>query len=797
VNGGGVARLERLLFARRGLVLLGFALVTLFMALQAAQLRIQAGFEKLLPLEHPYIKTFLRYGDEFGGANRLLIGLRARQGDMFTAEFFHRLKALTDEVFFLPGVNRPTVRSVVTPNVRFIEIVEGGFSGGNVVPADFTGTTAQLATVRENILKAGLVGRMVADDFSAALVSAELLEVDPATGERLDYIDVAHRLERKIREPFVDEQFDVHIIGFAKIVGDIADGAAGVVLFFGIAIVITAALVYLFTHSAQLTVLPLACSLVAVIWGLGLLRLLGFGLDPMTILVPFLVFAIGVSHGVQVVTAVAAQIGGGASAADAARAAFRRLIVPGAVAVITSTIGFFTLLVIDIDMVQELALTAGLGVAVMILTSLLLLPVLLSYLRYPAHLRERLDRAAHAREPFYRALAVVTRPAWSYTLLAVAAVVVGLAAHEARNVRVGDLQKGVPELRRDSRYNRDADFITAHFSIGVDMLTVIVETFADACVEHDVMAEIDRFAWHMENVPGVQSVMSMPQVVKIINAGWNEGSLKWRVLPRKSQTMVQSVSWVETSTGLLNRDCSAMPVILFIRDHRAETIATVVSAVKAYAAENDSPRHRFVLATGNGGVTAATNQVVEEAQMPMMFWVYGAVIILCLGSLRSVRGMLGVVLPLALVSVLCNALMSVLEIGLKVSTLPIAALGVGLGDDYGIYIFSRMKEDLQRGVDLSTAFLDTLRVTGSAVLVTGLTLAIGVSTWIFSALQFQADMGLLLAFMLFTNMLGALILLPAIARVLFPRRHPGRLPLGAAPRPAELRAQLGARDAQE
>lgn len=204
----------------------------------------------------------------------------------------------------------------------------------------------------------------------------------------------------------------------------------------------------------------------------------------------------------------------------------------------TSTIGFFTLLVIDIDMVQELAVTAGLGVAVMIFTSLLLLPVLLPYLHYPPILRDRLDRAARRREPLYRALAAVTRPASSYVILAGAVVLVG--ALEARNVRTGDLQAGVPELRPDSRYNRDTAFIISHFSIGVDILTVVVESFPDACMEHDVMAEIDRFAWHMENVPGVQSALSMPQVLKVINAGWNEGSLKWRVLPRDSRTMVQS-----------------------------------------------------------------------------------------------------------------------------------------------------------------------------------------------------------------------------------------------------------------
>lgn len=761
-------RLERLLFARRGVVLTLFVAATLFLGWRASGLHVDAGFEKLLPLEHPYIQTFLDYREEFGGANRLLIAFEAREGDIFTAEFLARFKALTDEVFFLPGVNRASVRSMVTPNVRFIEIVEGGFTGGNVMPADFRPTEEGLAEVRENVLRAGIVGRLVANDFTAAMVTAELLEMDPATGERLDYLEVARRLEERVRKPFVDEHFDVHIIGFAKMIGDIADGAAGVVAFFGLAFVITMALVFAFTRSVRLTLLPLLCSIVAVVWDLGLLTVLGFGLDPMTILVPFLVFAIGVSHGVQMVNAVSAELARGSDAPAAARTAFRRLLVPGSIALVTDTIGFLTILLIDIGIIRELAITSSLGVGVIILTNLLLLPVLLSYLRFPEGFRDRLARAAEGRERLWHGFEGVTRPRGAATALVVAGALLAVGLVGARGLRIGDLQAGVPELRPDSRYNRDAAFISEHFSIGVDLLSVIVETVPNGCIEYDVMSAIDRFEWQMANVPAVQSTMSMPQVAKVLNAGWNEGALRWRILPRNSQTMVQATSWIETSTGLLNRDCSAMPVILFTEDHKAQTIERITGAATAWAGEHDSPRHRFRLATGNVGVMAATNEVVSAAQVPMLLWVYAAVVTLSLVTFRSVRATLCIVLPLGLVSVFCYALMAFLEIGLKVSTLPVAALGVGVGVDYGIYIFSRMQTALRAGESLVEAYRDTLRVTGSAVLITGLTLGIGVSTWTLSALQFQADMGLLLAFMLFTNMLGALFLLPALARVLFP-----------------------------
>ncbi|WP_282608105.1 RND family transporter [Pelagibius sp. Alg239-R121] len=763
-----LAKIEELIFGHRKIILGFFLLATLFMGYQTSLLRIDAGFEKQLPLRHPYMQTFIQHKEEFGGANRLLIAVRAKDGDIFTPAFFSAMKAVTDEVFFLPGVNRSTVRSIYTPNVRFIEIVEGGFSGGNVIPAEFKPTPEYLAEVRENILKSGVVGRLVANDFSTAMVSAQLVEIDPATGQRLDYLKVAEQLEARIRDKYVDEDVDVHIIGFAKAVGDIANGALGVILFFGIAFVITAAIVYLFTHSLRMTLLPLFCSLVAVVWNMGLLTLFGFGLDPMSILVPFLVFAIGVSHGVQMINAVGAEVFDGADNLSASRTAFRRLLLPGGVALLSDTIGFLTILLIEIRIIQELAVTASLGVMVIILTNLILLPILLSYVTLGDSYRKRMHEGAKRREPLWRLLAKVADPKVALGSIVCALLLLAWGLYEAPNLKIGDIHAGVPELRQDSRYNRDTAVITERFSIGVDVITTIVETVPDGCIEHDIMDRIDRFQWQMANVPGVQSTISMPQVAKVINAGWNEGNLKWRILPRNPQTMVQAVSSIETSTGLLNKDCSVLPVLIFTEDHKAETIARVIEAVKAFAEENNSDRHTFRLATGNVGVMAATNEVVQAAQTEMLLWIYAAIIVLCFATFRSWRATLCIVLPLSLVSVLGYAVMSLLGIGLKVSTLPVAALGVGIGVDYGIYIFSRFRTLLNEGgLGLHDAYEETLRVTGNAVLVTGLTLAISVSTWAFSALKFQADMGVLLAFMFLANMLGALLLLPSLAFVVY------------------------------
>jgi len=766
---GTLERLSQGLFRHRKWVLAAFILMSGYFIWCASKTRVDAGFTKQLPLTHEYIQTFLEYREEFGGANRVLISFTLEDGDIFTPRFFELLREATDEAYYIPGVDRAQVTSIWTPNVRFVEIVEDGFAGGNVVPADFQGSAEDLQTVRANIVKSGRLGQLVASDFSGAIISAQLLEVDPNTGEKLDYMEVAYYLETTFRKAYERKGRDiglrVGIIGFAKVIGDVRDGAANVIFFFFVSLLITAVFVYFYAQSKRLAGLTVLTAIIAVAWQLGLLHLLGYGIDPMSILVPFLVLAIGVSHGVQMVRSFREGFFSGLDSREAARSAFVQLLVPGSTALATDLIGFITIFAIPIPMVQELAITASLGIFTLFFTNLLLLPILLSYVTLEAGVHDRIAQRHQWTDRFWSMVAGVARPGPSLAVIAVAALLAWMGFSEARQVRIGDLSHGVPELRETSRYNQDSALIAERFNIGVNIITVICESVPDSCVNYSVMENIDRLAWHLENVPGVQSVASLPSVAKTINQGFNEGNPKWHILPRHPAVLSQAISPVDTSSGLLNADGSVMPVYVFLADHRAETISRVVAAVKSFREAENADIVDFRLATGNVGVMGATNEVVSAAQFPMLLYVFGAVISLCLLSFRSWRAAVCIVLPLALVSLLAYALMSQLQIGLKVSTLPVVALGVGVGVDYGIYLFFRLRSRLHEdSLTLQEALVQTLKQTGSAVVFTGITLAIGVSTWIFSELKFQADMGLLLTFMFFFNMLGAILVLPAIAR---------------------------------
>ena len=764
---------EAQLFRSRLMVLVIFLLVSIFLLFQASQIKLDAAFTKHIPLNHSYMKTYLKHRANFGGANNVLISVCDSSGDVFNPEFFTALKGVHDKLFFIPGVDRIQVKSLFSPSTRFVEIVEDGFAGGPVIPADFKPDERGLAIVKGNIEKAGIVGSIVADDYSCSMVKTSLMEIDPNTGEKLDSIVLAAQLENDIRGEFEKGNISVHIIGFTKMVGDVAQGAKGVVTFFGIAIAITTLMVFWFCRSIALTVLPITCSLIAVVWQLGMLSTIGFGLDPMSILVPFLVFAIGVSHGVQMINSVSKMVNNGKTSKEAAQLSFRVLLVPGGIALLSDTVGFMTLLSIDIGIIRELAITASLGVAMIILTNLVLLPLLVSYIHVPRNEQKENKTKASSTEKtdgiWHFMSAFATRKS-ALVILIVTALLYVVGYQKAQNMKIGELHAGAPSLHEVSRYNQDTFLITDKYAISVDYMSVIIETNADACTYYDYMDVIDRFQWRMENIQGVQSAVSLASIAKIVNAGYNEGNPKWRALSRNQQTLVQSIARVPSSSGLLNSDCSVMPVILFLEDHKAETINRVVDAAKLVGAELGNDNLAFKLASGPVGVMAATNEAVEAAQIPMMLYVYGAVIILCLLSFRSLRATIAVVVPLYVVSTLAQWLMTELNIGLTVSTLPVIALGVGIGVDYGIYILSTMSVKLRNGASVQSAYFDALKERGSAVLITGVTLAIGVSTWFFSDLKFQVDMGILLTFMFLVNMIAAVLVLPAIAAFLWPER---------------------------
>ena len=882
-----VLKIENIFFKNRMSILSGFVILTIVMGFFASQLRLDAGFYKTLPGNHSFIKTFYQYEDALFGSNNLIIAVRNTEGDIFEKDFLSKLLEVSEAVRYLPGANQASLTSLWTPNVRVLRVTEEGYEAtavipGNIIPEDLN--DAEIQKIKERILTGGHVGKIVSNDFTSALIKIELTEFDPRTGEPLDYLSLGKLLDTEIRNTFEDEKYKIHIIGFAKMISDIASQAGNVFIFFLLAFGLTVLAVYYYSKSWTLTFLPLICSLTSLIWQFGMLEILGFGLDPLAILVPFLVFAIGVSHGIQQVNQITKEVIEGQTAIYAARASFSRLLVPGTMALVTDLVGFGTLVFLPIGMIQELGITASIGVAMKIVTNLVMLPLAASYAKYNSSFIARAERAIQGRRNAMQLFGKMAEPKIAVITLAISSVLFVYATILASDRHIGDLHAGAPELRPDAIYNKDMKDITSRFNITSDVLIVIMEVPELACRMYDVMSVQDNFHWYMENVDGVTEVISLSGVARQAASGYAEGNPKWNYVPRHDRALGFVTSIADPSTGLLNEDCTILPVYIFTEDHKATTIEHVITAAQNYQSEyqkldqaisfktvftpptgeNPYPEvlttygsgiekgeegineiktfteeewinfgyqnnfntrslvsgrlstlfkdeqlssydtkemkdinsardaindyfktntydalvtpyddTNFRLASGTVGIMHATNEVIETSELPMMLLVYAVIIFLVFITYRDWRATVCCTIPLTFATMLGYAFMDVMEIGLKISTLPVMVLAVGIGVDYAFYIYNRLQTYLKEGLDITEAFQNTFANTGAAVIFTALTLAIGVSTWSFSALKFQADMGMLLTFMFIVNMLCAMTTLPALAVVLdklFPRK---------------------------
>ena len=888
-------KIENWFFKFRLPVLAAFVLITIVMAYFAVQIRMDAGFAKQLPNSHSFVKTYYEYQDDLSGTNSITVALRTTEGDIFTKEYLSNLFNLNNTIRYLPGVNQGSMQSLWTPNIRVMRVTEEGFESSEVIPGTVIPenlTPEIIENIKERILTGGHVGSIVANDFTSSLIKVELTEYNPKTGEKLDYLKLGQEIET-IREQYEIGEYRVEITGFAKMISDIANEAYNVVIFFGLAFFLTVLAVYWYSRSWTLTFLPLICSLTSLIWQFGMLKILGFGLDPLAILVPFLVFAIGVSHGIQQVNQITKEVIEGETAEYAARASFSRLLVPGSMALVTDLVGFGTLILLPIGMIQELGITASIGVAFKIVTNLIMLPLAASYARYNESFAARAQSAISYRQNLMGFFGKLARPREAVITLSVSAVLFIGAVYLASERHVGDLHAGAPELRPEARFNQDINEITKRYNVTTDVLVVITEASftggVNPCRSTYVMDAQNNLHWYLENIPGVSKVISLSSIAKRALSGYAEGNLKWSYLPRNEQALGFATSVVDPSTGLINEQCSIMPIYVFTEDHKATTLNTVISSIEEYNEKfrelddtitfktliakpaegtdvipavdslggeetniedllninnpkiftddeftdfgyengfntrnimlgpglinyyrdidsfddnvnymvrdikqseisfkeffNNNPEFESIifesdeiknrLASGSVGIQYATNEFIEKGELPMMIIVYIVIFILVFVTYLDWRATICCTVPLTFATMLGYAFMDLAQIGLKVSTLPVMVLAVGVGVDYAFYIYNRTQTRLKEGMNITEAFEHTFANTGAAVVFTAITLAIGVSTWSFSALKFQADMGSLLTFMFLINMVCAMTTLPALAVILdklFPRK---------------------------
>jgi predicted RND superfamily exporter protein len=760
---------ERLLFNNRPVILIFCLLTTMFLGYQALQVDVNASFNKMIPVDQPFIVNYLHhYEDLQAQGNAVRIVVEANHGTIINAQYLEVLQKINDEVYLLPGVNRGYMTSLWTPATQWLAETPDGLKGGPVIAQQYDGSPEQLDIVRQNISKTANAAELVGRDYKSSMIYVPLMDHNNLTGQPLNYGQLARQLDQ-IRQKYASQGVTLHIVGFAMVVGDLINGINKILIFFAVSVIFASAMLFWYTRCVRSTALVVCASLVAVVWQMGFLPLLGFDLNPYSVLVPFLIFAIGMSHGAQKMNGVMQDIGRGAHPLIAARYTFRRLFLAGFSALTCDAASFAVLMTIKIEAIRELALIASIGVAILVFTNLIMLPMLLSYtgVSPKAAIRsmrtELTDNVNAKPHRLWRFLDLFTTRRWASVAICASVLLGVLGWYVGRNVQVGDLNQGAPELRAHSQYNTDNAYMISHYAIGSDTLIVMIDTTPSECEDLHLVEVLNALEWKLDQLPQVQSTSSLGSFVPTTTMLLTENSPKWdAIVP--DQESIEDLSG-NVPASLQNLACTYDSLFVSLTDHKASTLTMVMNTIQKFIANpaNQGTNFKMSLAGGNAGIEDATNIVISEANTQMLYLVYCAVIIFCFITFRSWRAVLCAVLPLILTSILAQALMVWLHIGIKVATLPVIALGVGIGVDYALYVLSILLKEMRAGATLSEAYYRTLSFTGKVVLLTGFTLAVGVVTWVFAPIKFQADMGLLLSFMFVWNMLGALILLPSLA----------------------------------
>ncbi len=792
--------LEKLLFNNRVIWLIVFSALTIFFLQQTiTHFKIDSGATKMLPMQHQYLQNMFKNISNLSakGLSFKIVIEDTQSENIFNDDYLQLVQEVNDRVFFLNGVDRTTLKSFWAPSVIWIAITPEGREGGPLMPGNYDGGPEAMAQLRRNVLRSNEVGNLFANNFKSSAVQASLFNHYPENEERegvlvnkrgdsIDYQDFGHQLEAiraDIKERYGD-RYNVYITGEPKMIGDLIDGFLDIGTFFLIALAFTIIMLFLYARCPYAALIPLLCSIVAVTWQMGVLMTMAQygvtygntvvdgnvidkidGLGVFSMLVPFLIVAIGVSHSVQFVNVMVIESANGYDKEMAARRAFRQNYLPGLTALITDIFGFGTMALIPIGAIQELAIVASLGIVVIILSKIILLPIIMSYTGITSygvkHMKKNFDKDAF----HWRVLSACTETKWAAASVVFAAVSGTYGYIKSQDVIIGDVTQGSAELKPDSVYNQDIRYVMENYSTSSDIFVVMVETKDQECTKYKNVEAMDRLEWALKNTEGVQNAISPAFIVRQVTAADAEGHIKWQSLLRNQRT-IETASGFAFDNGLYNPNCNFAIVPAFLEDHKAETLDRVVRTVEDFARENDNEDIEFLLATGTAGIAAAVNQEIEKAEFQMLLLVYGTIALLVFISYRSFRVLICVMTPLYITSILCEALMAHLNIGIKVATLPVIALGVGIGVDYAIYLYSRLDMYFREGMPLHEAYLNTLKTTGRAVMFTGFTLGVGVATWSFSDIQFQKDMGILLVFMFLWNMVGAMWLMPAMVRFL-------------------------------
>ena len=757
-------------------------LVTVFFLFRLSKLSIKTNFADLLPQKNSFVKVHNKIRDIFGGANQVMIMVQVRKGDIFNRETLKKVQWISSELEKIPGVDPYKISSIAISKKKTFKFSSGSMDIKPLMYPDIPKNDAEMNELRDNIFSnPRYYGPYVSYDRKKTSIMVDFFEED------IDYRVVFKALSR-IREQTEDENHIINIAGEPMHLGYIDYHNSDVIKILVATVLAIIIILYLYFRSLQGVIIPLFSGLISGIWGLGIMSVLGYELDPLILVVPFLLALMTVRHAMQKLVRYTEEFMVTGDGKKAAGNVVVAMFTAGITGIVTDSLGIGLVAIAAIPILQKVSIVCALWAIPTLIIALLFTPVMLSFVP----VSEKLKAQYAARENNVTRSDMIDRilggmgqwiprgGKWVVTIITVIMVMVGW--NYASQIKVGDFMPGSSILWPFHRYNKDAFRITFSMPLLNPLYVILEDTegYESASggfvTRGTTLREMDRFRRYMMEHERVMFASSIVNFVPSFLMSMHEDDPQSYHMPRDDRAMhfITRRLLYSGEPGTWDKyvhvEEKYANIVIYCRDKMPKTIESIMAHINAYLAETPGPPGgKYLLAGGAVGVQAGVREVIADAQIWNLIFALSGIFLLCAFNFRSLTAGLILTIPLAVSNVITFALMGAYHIGLTVNTYPVASIGIGLGVDYGIYFLSRLLEERKLGADFNSAVRQALRSNGRAIIMIATTLTIGLIIWIFSPLKFQAEMGALLAILLFLNMLGALFLVPAMICILKPK----------------------------
>jgi hypothetical protein len=749
--------------------------LSIFFLFALRDIEIGTNLGDFIPQKHPYILVQNKLSEVFGGLNQVSIALETEQGDILNKEVLSKIIRITNELYLMDGINAGRITSLSARKIKYIEADSEGFRVDRVlreIPQDL----AQMQGLKKRIINnPNVYIRMVSRDFKSTLIQADF-----ESGVSSRYI---FRKLQEIAQREEDTNTTIHLAGRPILEGWIdfyLPRMLGVLLFI---VIVMGVILYLTFRSKRGVILPLLDSSLATLWAMGIITLLKIRLDPSTMLVPFLILALGVSHSVHAMKRYYEEMKHKSCSSGAAVVnSVSSLFVPGLTSIITDGLAFLSLMLIPIATIRNMAAVAGLGVLCNFPTSFILTPAILSFQKKPRILEVRKEERHTVVDRLLKRLVylAINRRARRFVIICfILAALIGM--YGVKKVVIGDNTEGSSHLYPNSPYNKAERFINRHFG-GTNSYYIFVKGQQESMIDSQVLNDMDSLQNFLKReVSEVGYTISLVDYVKAMNMAIFEGRKEHFAIPEKSKTIAEYVFLYDISsfpgdfTPVVSNDYAFANIKVDLKDHKSQTIDKVINKTRQWLSDySANPKVKFLYAGGDIGILAAINEIIGRSIASNILLITGLVLVYVSIAFGSIAAALVLLIPLFLSILIVFAILGFGGTSLTMEILPLASLSMGLGVNYGLYILFRMRQEAKKMKGMARVLKSSLLSSGKADFFSGMIVSLGVLVCVFSNIRLQAVFGTTLGAALIFNMVGTLVLLPILVSLFRPKFIFGR-----------------------